>query len=469
MPSESNQIKTMTPIVLQAKHVPNLDRYVSARQKLRHSPAPLRLVIPQPGPHLAAAAATLLCNLAGVTVCVCSSVRQERDVLSNKIISRPYLCCNYYRYSAWRLKNKITMLSTKEHATTAEQLGSMSLGASAERKDNDEIEPNVENATTPTKLCSACGKKSDALMKCRNCMCVWYCDKECQNRHWKEHKIECRRIKKELDERGGKLDLGTEVDIGPTCIGKLPPREECPICMQVLPIPARLQTYFPCCGKTICCGCDHQHLMKIKERAKREQKRQQVTCPFCRTSVPRSDEDYLVNLRKRVELNDPDALCLMALHYGYGHYGLPVDQTKCIELLREAADGLGDPEAQYQLGDFHCFGKMGLEQNEEESLRYTKKAAECGHLLARHNLGCTENENGDIVAAMPHWRLSASGGNKKSMGALIGRFENGLLHHGDLAETLQAMYAARAEMRSKDRDQYLAYLKQTGEYQEELN
>ena len=54
-------------------------------------------------------------------------------------------------------------------------------------------------------------------MKCRACKCVWYCDKECQNKHWKEHKKECKRIKKELDKRGGKLDLGTELDVGPSC------------------------------------------------------------------------------------------------------------------------------------------------------------------------------------------------------------------------------------------------------------
>ena len=53
------------------------------------------------------------------------------------------------------------------------------------------------------------------------------------------------------------------------------------------------------------------------------------------------------------------------------------------------------------------------------------------------------------------------------MRALIECYENDFLHHGDLAETLQAMYRARAEMKSDDRDKFMAYLKRTGEYREE--
>ena len=41
---------------------------------------------------------------------------------------------------------------------------------------------------------------------------------------------------------------------------------------------------------------------------------------------------------------------------------------------------------------------------------------------------------------------------------LIAGFEAGFLHHGDLSEALEAMYLARAEMKSKDRDQWIAYM-----------
>ena len=338
----------------------------------------------------------------------------------------------------------------------------MSLGKSAERKDTD-TEPAEKNET-PTKLCSACGKKSDALKKCTACKCVWYCDKDCQKRHRGEHKTECKLVKKELDKRGGKLDIGTEKDIGP--LGKLPPREECPICMRVLPIHSKLHTYFSCCGKTLCGGCSHRHKIKSGEWDESGQTLVQPTCAFCRTALPESEEEILAQLSKRVERKDPEALRFMARQYGDGNLGLPVDQAKCIDLFGESA-GLGCSFAQYQLATSHHIGEMGLEQNEEEAYKYYKKAAEGGDLISQHNLGCVEGGNGDHAAAMRHWRLSASGGMRVSMEGLIECFEDGLLHHADLVETLQAFYPARAELWSEDRDQYIAYLKRTGEYEEE--
>ena len=353
------------------------------------------------------------------------------------------------------------MSSSKEDGTAAaaEQPGSMSFGESVERKDNEteNNEDAAEENEAPNKLCSACDKESDALMKCRACKCVWYCDKECQNKHWKEHKHECKSIKEVLDKRGGKLDVGTELDIGP--LEKLPPREECPICMHALPHHAKLHTYFACCGKSICSGCTYQHKIKSGD---------QVTCVFCRTAAPRSDEELLARTRKRVELKDPTALFSMAMYHGRGQFGLQVDQTKCIDLMGQAA-ALGYTDAQYQLGNFYKFGTMGLEQNDGKAIKYWEKAAEGGNIRARNNLGCVDGGSGDHVAAMRHWRLSASGGFKKSMENLIVCFENGDLHHQDLAETLQVFYSANAEMKSDDRDKYIKHLKEAGEYRAEYD
>ena len=168
---------------------------------------------------------------------------------------------------------------------------------------------------------------------------------------------------------------------------------------------------------------------------------------------------------KRVELKDPKALFNIGMDYGDGDFGLPVDHAKCIELLRESAE-LGNPDAHYQLGNQYRNGARGLEKNAEEAFKYYKKAAEGGHLYARHNLGGTAYSNGNYVAAMRHWRLSASGGDRDSMKCLIGGFEPGFLHQRDLSEALQAMYLARAEMKSKDRDQWIAYLKEHEGYNE---
>ena len=197
------------------------------------------------------------------------------------------------------------------------------------------------------------------------------------------------------------------------------------------------------------------------------------TCAFCRSPVP-DHEEYLAQLRKRVELKDPNALHNMALHYKDGYIGLPVDQARCIDLLRESAD-LGCSSAQYQLGSFYLRGWMGLEQDEKEALRHMEKAAEGGHSVARYELGCAEDRkdnamrNGNDATAMRHFRLSASGGYRKSVEILIDFFAVGSLRHCDLAESLQAYYIARSDMRSKDRDQHIAYLEMTGKYKEEYD
>jgi TPR repeat protein len=184
--------------------------------------------------------------------------------------------------------------------------------------------------------------------------------------------------------------------------------------------------------------------------------------------LPQSTEEILAQVSERVAQKDPEAMINLALAHGDGKAGLPVDQTKCIDLLREAAD-LGCRSALCQLGNFHSIGEMGLEQNKEEAIKYWEEAAEGGDVQARYNVGCEEGKNQNYVAAMCHLRLSASGGHRSAMDNLIGCFENGLLHHGDLAETMRDFYCCRAEMKSKDRDQYIKHLKKAGNYKEEYD
>jgi hypothetical protein len=332
-------------------------------------------------------------------------------------------------------------------------LGPMTLSESAKRETNETEPPTAKNGTAHNKklhVCSACGKERTDLKLCNGCKCIWYCDKDCQNRHRKEHRKECKRIKKELDTRDllgkqeGKYDLGFERDIGPP--GKLPQREECPICMCLMPLEPLLQEYFSCCGKIICRSCYSQHNLKSMEQ------RLPLTCAYCRAMFPIFEEDVVARLTKSAERKDPRALLKLAMHHGDGNLGLPVDQAKCIDLLRESA-GLGHPDAQYQLGNFYKFGEMGLEQNDAEALKYWEKAAEGGHIAALHNLGCAEGRDGNYVAAMRHFRLAVSGGRRESIETLIAFFEKGLLHHGDLAEALQAFYLATSEIRSENRGQ----------------
>ena len=95
---------------------------------------------------------------------------------------------------------------------------------------------------------------------------------------------------------------------------------------------------------------------------------------------------------------------------------------------------------------------------------YYSQLEKAATLLRGTILGGMEDENGNDVAAMRHWRLSALVGSRFSMDNSIARFEQGLFQHVDLAESLKAFYRARAELKTKSRDKYIELLKRTGEY-----
>jgi hypothetical protein len=56
----------------------------------------------------------------------------------------------------------------------------------------DIIMGQVEELEEDQDLCASCKKPS--VSKCTNCRDVFYCSKECQKRHWKEHKFSCKSL-----------------------------------------------------------------------------------------------------------------------------------------------------------------------------------------------------------------------------------------------------------------------------------
>lgn len=123
---------------------------------------------------------------------------------------------------------------------TADQLSSMSIGG----------EKNAA-CQLPEQFCSACGKTGVAnqdVKQCNGCKCVWYCGAACQRAHWKAHKKECKLIglivkDKERAKLGSppqKPDSDHEGDDmerdGDAALFAQPTRNDCDICMRVLPV-----------------------------------------------------------------------------------------------------------------------------------------------------------------------------------------------------------------------------------------
>ncbi|KAJ2940348.1 hypothetical protein O0L34_g22 [Tuta absoluta] len=70
-------------------------------------------------------------------------------------------------------------------------------------------------------VCAVC--LSDAEQKCSGCQAVYYCNREHQKKHWKEHKAQCTPAKVKEDERCGRyLEATREIKAGDVVIKEVP-------------------------------------------------------------------------------------------------------------------------------------------------------------------------------------------------------------------------------------------------------
>ena len=128
---------------------------------------------------------------------------------------------------------------------------------------------NDDNDTAALSVCAACGKEEDkdnSLKFCGACKLVKYCSAACHKDHRPKHKREMH--KKECKKRA------TEI-FDEKIFQEHPPREDCPICMLLLPLDDTKSIFKLCCGKLICKGCIH---------AMRKSGGGKDICAFCRTS-----------------------------------------------------------------------------------------------------------------------------------------------------------------------------------------
>ena len=209
--------------------------------------------------------------------------------------------------------------------------------------------------------CGTAGSDGIKLKRCNGCYLVRYCSVKCQKEHRPKHKKECKKRAAELrDELLFKQPESSYLG-------------DCPICCLPLPIDAGKSTLMSCCCKRICAGCNYANQERERE-GRLEQK-----CPFCRTDLPDTREEWLGRLMKRIEVNDPAAMC----HLGTKRLQ-EGDYKSAFEHYTKAAD-LGDAFAHYQLSTFYRQGKV-VEKNEKKELHHLEQAALVGHPEARNNL-----------------------------------------------------------------------------------
>ena len=200
--------------------------------------------------------------------------------------------------------------------------------------------------------CANCGKgeeESGSLKRYGACKMVKYCSTDCQQAHRPQHKKECRRRVKELhDEKLFKQP---------------PPEEDCPICFLLLPSLKTGSKYYACCGKVVCSGCVYAPVYDDQGNEVYDEK-----CPFCRTKLPKLDEEDRKREMKRVEMNDPLAIGKQGGYYADGKKGFPQDYKKALESWHRAAE-LGYALAHSCIGYAYINGE-GVEVDKKKAKHY---------------------------------------------------------------------------------------------------
>ena len=295
----------------------------------------------------------------------------------------------------------------------------------------------VEKSEDTMQRCASCGVAEGdeiKLKKCTACYLVQYCGVKCQKDHRPKHKKECKKRAAELkDELLFKQPESSHLG-------------DCPICCLPVPIDPEKSTFFLCCGKRICRGCSHAN--GKRERAERLQHR----CPFCRNPAPKPGEEAKQLLMKRVEANDPVALCRFGTNgYNKGDY------TTAVEYWTKAAD-LGYADAHYHLSRLYHEG-VGVEKDKKKELYHVKEAAIAGHPEARHNLGCVEGGNGpqQLGRAVKHFIIAAKLGYDHSLDALKTLYKDGLVSKDVFSAALRGYQTAIEATKSPQREE--AYLR----------
>eukprot|EP00984_Skeletonema_dohrnii_P032870 scaffold27815_cov78-Skeletonema_dohrnii-CCMP3373.AAC.1 len=288
-----------------------------------------------------------------------------------------------------------------------------------------------DNAAVDTSLCcSSCGITAVdevKLKECAECDLVRYCSDECLKEHKLQHKEACEKRAAELrDELLFKQPESSHLG-------------DCPICMIPLPLYETKSTINQCCSKTMCTGCNYANQMREIEGSLQQR------CPFCRKPMPSNAEECDKQRMKRIQINDPVAIC----REGFTQYDKG-DYLSAFEYYTRAA-GLGDVDAHYRLGRLYHFGH-GVEKDIEKEMYHLEQATIGGHPTARHNIGAHEWTNGKMKRAVKHMIIAATQGNDSSIKALMEMFKGGFVDKDDLAATLRAHQAAVNATKSPQRE-----------------
>jgi len=239
------------------------------------------------------------------------------------------------------------------------------------------------------------------------------------------------------------LSIAQEELEGVNLFAPVAEREECPICLIPLPLREKETIFMKCCGKSICTGCIHKHVMA---NIKKGVPLKGYKCAFCCQSDPKN---RIKALKKLMKNNNPQAFIQMATQYEEGR-GLLQSDTRSLEMYIRAAE-LGRAQAYAAIGEYYLSG-IAVEQDASKAMVYNEVAAKKGYVIAHSWLASFHSGMGNTQQSIKHLRVAASAGDDKAMDNLMTNYKKKLLSKEDLTQTLRAFQVSRDVMKSKERD-----------------
>ena len=178
-------------------------------------------------------------------------------------------------------------------------------------------------------------------------------------------------------------------------------------------------------------------------------------CPFCRVPTPESEEEMLEMIKKRVEMDDAEAIHKLGCCYDDGEYGMPQDSAKALELYHRAGE-LGCAKSYNNIGYAYNHGR-GVERDEKKAHHYYELAAIGGEPVARYNLGILEKRAGNMSIALRHFLIAVGLGHSKSLKEIREFYINGNATKDDYAKALRSYQKYIDGIKSPQRDEAAAY------------
>ena len=151
-----------------------------------------------------------------------------------------------------------------------------------------------------------------------------------------------------------------------------------------------------------------------------------------------------------MELDDAQAFFSMGSYYSNGHYGLPQNNTKDVELWHKAG------KFGYTNIGFAYYNGEGVERDAKMSRHYYELAAMEGNVMARHNLGEFEENAGNYDKALKHHMIAVRGGDTRSVKVIQRMYKNGHVAKDHYANALQSHQMYLVEIKSDQRDKAAA-------------